>query len=208
MPCGTNPSGCVSFVRAAHSGQEIVPHASDWDRDHRFPDELIPKLMSLGEVQRVLQQLLREQVSIRDLGTILESLIETAGISKNPVLLVEASRQCLSRALVKPLLSGDGTLRVLALDGAIEQELSRAFDPQAAANAQAPLQPSFARKLLEGMRNLAGDQLSLASPVVLCSSPARFHLRRLLEPFLPKLVVLSPGEVPPAVPVQTLGMVR
>ena len=171
-------------------------------------DELIPKLMSLGEVQRVLQQLLREQVSIRDLGTILESLIETAASSKNPVVLVEATRQCLSRALVRPLLSGDGSLRVLALDGAIEQELARAFDPQTAASAQGPLQPSFARRLLEGMKNLAGDQLSLASPVLLCSSPARFHLRRLLEPFLPKLVVLSPGEVPPTVPVQTLGMVR
>jgi flagellar biosynthesis protein FlhA len=174
----------------------------------KLMDELIPKLMSLGEVQKVLQQLLREQVSIRDLGTILESMIDTASVSKNPVLLVEASRQCLSRALVKPLLSADGTLRVLALDAAIEQELARAFDPQAAAAAHAPLQPSFARRLLEGMKHLAGDQLSLAAPVVLCSSPARFHLRRLLEPFLPKLIVLSPGEVPPTIPVQTLGMVR
>jgi flagellar biosynthesis protein FlhA len=174
----------------------------------KLADELVPKLVSLGEVQRVLQQLLREQVSIRDLGTILESMVETAAISKNPVLLVESARQSLSRALVKPLLSADGTLRVLALDAEIEQELSRAFDPQASSPAQLPLQPPFARRLLEGIKRLAGDQLALASPVLLCPTPARFHLRRLLEPFVPKLVVLSPGEVPPAVPVQTLGMVR
>ena len=174
----------------------------------KLADELVPKLVSLGEVQRVLQQLLREQVSIRDLGTILESMVETAAISKNPVMLVESARQSLSRALVKPLLSADGTLRVLALDAEIEQELSRAFDPQASSPAQLPLQPPFARRLLEGIKRLAGDQLALASPVLLCPTPARFHLRRLLEPFVPKLVVLSPGEVPPAVPVQTLGMVR
>ncbi|MDT8066856.1 MAG: flagellar biosynthesis protein FlhA [Terriglobia bacterium] len=174
----------------------------------KLAEELVPKLLSLGEVQRVLQQLLREQVSIRDLGTILESMVEMAAISKNPVLLVESARQSLSRALVKPLLSGDGTLKVLALDAEIEEELTRAFDPQAAAPAQLPLQPSFARRLLEGMKRLAGEQLSLASPVLLCPTPARFHLRRLLEPFIPKLVVLSPGEVPPTVPVQTLGMVR
>jgi flagellar biosynthesis protein FlhA len=174
----------------------------------KLAEELVPKLLSLGEVQRVLQQLLREQVSIRDLGTILESMVETAAISKNPVLLVESARQSLSRALVKPLLSGDGTLKVLALDAEIELELTRAFDPQAAVPAQMPLQPSFARRLLEGMKRLAGEQLSLAAPVLLCPTPARFHLRRLLEPFIPKLVVLSPGEVPPTVPVQTLGMVR
>ena len=70
----------------------------------KLVDELIPKLMSLGEVQKVLQQLLREQVSIRDLGTILETLVETAATNKNPVILVEAARHALGRALIRPLL--------------------------------------------------------------------------------------------------------
>ena len=171
-------------------------------------DELVPKLMTLGELQKVLQQLLREQVSIRDLGTILETLVEVSASTKNPVLLVESARHSLGRALVRPLLNEDGSLRVVTLDSAIEEELARAFDPQAAANAKSALQPSFATRILEGLRRLAGDQLDVAAPVVLCSTPARFHLRRLLEPFVPKLVVLSPGEIPAAVPVQSVGMVR
>ena len=170
-------------------------------------DELVPKLMSLGEVQKVLQQLLREQVSIRDLSTILESLLETAPISKHQVMLVESARQALGRALVHPLLSEDGGLRVVTLDPAIEEELGRAFSAQAPAN-PGSLEPSFVRRVLDGLKKLVGEQMRIASPVLFCNTPARFHLRRLLEPFLPRVVVLSPGEVPPIVQVQSLGMIR
>jgi len=155
-----------------------------------------------------LQQLLREQVSIRDLGTVLETLIEVSTTTKNPVLLVESARHALGRSLVRPLLNQDGTLRVVTLDLAIEEELARAFDPQAASNAKSALQPSFATRILDGLRRLAGNDLAVASPVVLCSTPARFHLRRLLEPFVPRLVVLSPGDIPAAVHVQSVGMVH
>ena len=64
------------------------------------------------------------------------------------------------------------------------------------------------RRILESLRQLAGEQVAQTAPVLLCSTPARFHLRRLLEPFLPKVVVLSPLEIPPMVPVQSLGTVR
>ena len=77
----------------------------------KLADELIPKLMSLGEVQKVLQQLLREQVSIRDLGTILETLVDAASFNKNPIALVEAVRHTLGRALIRPLLNDKGELR-------------------------------------------------------------------------------------------------
>ena len=165
--------------------------------------------MSLGEVQKVLQQLLREQVSIRDLPTILETLLDTAAVNKNPVLLVEAARQALGRALVRPLLAEDGGLSVVTLDPGIEEELSRAFSGQAVPSCcHAALEPSFVRRVLEGLKKLAGEQVRLATPVLFCNTPARFHLRRLLEPFLPKVVVLSPGEVPPLVQVQSLGMIR
>jgi flagellar biosynthesis protein FlhA len=174
----------------------------------KLVEELVPKTLSLGEVQKVLQQLLREQVSVRDLATILEALLDTAVISKNPVLLVEAVRQALSRALVRPLLSDDGGLRVLTLDHGIEEELTRAFSPQMPATTSAGLQPSFVRRILDSLRQLAGEQVAQTAPVLLCSTPARFHLRRLLEPFLPKVVVLSPLEIPPMVPVQSLGTVR
>ena len=173
----------------------------------KLVEELVPKTLSLGEVQKVLQQLLREQVSIRDLPTILETLLDTSVSTKNPVLLVEVARQALGRALVRPLLSEDGGLRVLTLDHSIEEELTRAFSPQLPSSSGG-LQGSFVRRILDSLRQLAGEQVAQTAPVLLCSTPARFHLRRLLEPFLPKVVVLSPLEIPPMVPVQSLGTVR
>jgi len=174
----------------------------------KLVEELVPKILSLGEVQKVLQQLLREQVSIRDLPTILEALLDLSPGTKNPVLLVEAGRQSLSRALVRPLLSESGALRVVTLDQPLEEELGRAFSGGVPPAGGAGLQPPFARRILDGMRRLAGDQVTVASPVVLCSSPARYHLKRLLEPFLPKVVVLSPLEVPPVIEVQSVGVLR
>jgi flagellar biosynthesis protein FlhA len=175
----------------------------------KLVEELVPKVLSLGEVQKTLQQLLREQVSIRDLSTILETLLDVAPLNKNPVALVEAARQALSRALVQPLLTENGGLRVVTLDRPLEEELSRAFaGAGGAAAGTAALQPPFARRILEGMRRLAGDQVSVASPVLLCATPARYHLKRLLEPFLPKVVVLSPLEVPQVVEVQSVGVLR
>ena len=209
-------------VLATHLAEVIKQHASELltrqeakrllDRlAESYPklvEELVPKLLSLGEVHKVLQQLLREQVSIRDLSTILEALLDAGAVSKSPVLLVESARQALGRALVQPLLAENGNLRVVTLDSSIEEELSRAFSSPASTTAAAGLQPSLVRRILEGLRRLAGEQVTVASPVLLCSSPARFHLKRLLEPFIPKLVVLAPGEIPAVVSVQSLGTLR
>jgi flagellar biosynthesis protein FlhA len=209
-------------VLATHLAEVIKQHASELltrqeakrlldrlgESHPKLLEELVPKLLSLGEVHKVLQQLLREQVSIRDLSTILEALLDTGAVSKHPVLLVEAARQALGRALVQPLLAEDGNLRVVTLDGSIEEELSRAFSSPSSTSAASGLQPSLVRRILEGLRRLAGEQVAVASPVLLCSSPARFHLKRLLEPFVPKLVVLAPGEIPAVVSVQSLGMLR
>jgi flagellar biosynthesis protein FlhA len=173
----------------------------------KLVEELVPKVLSLGEVQKTLQQLLREQVSIRDLSTILETLLELAPANKNPVLLVEAARQTLARALVQPLLSESGGLRVVTLDRALEDELGRAFGG-ATPSASTALAPPFARRILDGLRRLAGEQVAVATPVLLCSTPARYHLKRLLEPFLPKVIVLSPLEVPPVVEVQSVGVLH
>ncbi len=121
------------------------------DSHPKLLDELVPKLMTLGEVQRVLQQLLREQVSIRDLGTILETLVEAAAINKNLVALVEACRQALGRSLIKPLLDEQGALTVVTLDPRIEEELNQAFTPQMPASGSLALQPTFVRRLLEAL---------------------------------------------------------
>ncbi len=174
----------------------------------KLVEELVPKILSLGDVQKVLQQLLREQVSVRDLPSILETLLDTSATTKNPIALVEAVRQSLGRALVRPLLSDTGGLRVVTLDHALEEELGRAFAGPMPVAGTPGLQPPFARRILDGMRRLAGEQVTVASPVLLCSTPARYHLKRLLEPFLPKVVVLSPLEVPPVVEVQSVGVLR
>jgi len=171
-------------------------------------DELFPRLLTLGEIQKVLQQLLREQVSIRDLASILETLLETAPVSKSQVALVEAVRQSLGRSFVQPLLSPDRKLKVLTLDPVIEQEFQRQLDPKPGderptLGATAPL-----RHVLEGLQRLVGDRVALSSTILLCGSPVRFHLRRLLEPFIPRIVVLSPPEIPPTISVQSLGVVR
>src|SRR6201996_3614728 len=126
-------------VLAAHLSELIKQNAHDLltrsetkrlvdrlaDSHPKLTDELVPKLMTLGEVQKVLQQLLREQVSIRDLGSILETLVEAAATNKNPVILVEAARHALGRALIKPLLDENGRLKVVTLDSTIEEECAR-----------------------------------------------------------------------------------
>jgi flagellar biosynthesis protein FlhA len=175
------------------------------DTHPKLVEELIPKLMTLGEVQKVLQQLLREQVSIRDLGSILEVLVDSAPTNKNIVHLVESARQTLCRAIVRPLLDDKGGLKVFTLNSALEEECGRAATQQIVVGNQ---QVSIARRVLEGLRSSLGEQGMSAPPILMCSSPGRFYLRRLLEPFLPKIVVISPTEVPPIIPVQAVGSVR
>jgi flagellar biosynthesis protein FlhA len=179
----------------------------------KLVEELVPKLMSLGEVQKVLQQLLREQVSIRDLGSVLEVLVEAAAESKNIVHLVERVRQSIGRGLVRPLLDNDGGLRVLMLDQALEQDLMMTFDPAGAAlllgdGARASGAPAdFLRKLVESVKRLTGGASTTAMPVLLCPSPARYHVRRWLEPYLPKISVLAPAEIPPEIRIRSIGTV-
>jgi len=174
----------------------------------KLVDELVPRLLTLGEVQKVLQQLLREQVSIRDLTTILEALLDTAAVNKSQIALVEAARQALGRSLVQPLLGEDHKLKVLTLDPQIESEFQRHVDPQAAGDLAMSTGVPPLRKVLEGLQKLVGDRVALSSTVLLCNTPVRFHLRRLLEPFIPRIVVLSPAEIPATVNVQSLGVVR
>lgn len=178
----------------------------------KLVEELVPKLMTLGEVQRVLQQLLREQVSIRDIGAILEYLVEAAQTSKNIVHLVETVRQSLGRSLVHPLLDGEGSLRVLMLEPGLETDLLSTFDAKSALllgdGARSGNMPAdFMRRLVESVKRLTGGASTSALPVLLCPSPARYHVRRWLEPFLPKVTVLAPIEIPSEIRVRSMGTV-
>ncbi len=174
----------------------------------KLVEELMPKLMSLGEVQRVLQQLLREQVSIRDLGSILEALVEAAAVNKSPIALVEAARHSLGRALIRPLLDDRGQLKVVTLDRSIEDECARSTAQQPQLTTGTAMQIPVANRVMAGLRSMLGEQVTMAPPVLLCSSPGRFYLKRLLEPWIPRIVVISPSEIPPMTQVQSLGSVR
>ncbi|WP_188555245.1 flagellar biosynthesis protein FlhA [Edaphobacter dinghuensis] len=178
----------------------------------KLVEELVPKLMTLGEVQRVLQQLLREQVSIRDIGAILEYLVEAAQTSKNVVHLVETVRQSLGRSLVHPLLDGEGSLRVLMLEPTLETDLLNTFDAKSAlllgdGVRTGSMPADFMRRMVESVKRLTGGGSTSALPVLLCPSPARYHVRRWLEPFLPKVTVLAPIEIPSEVRVRSMGTV-
>ena len=200
-------------VITTHLGELIRRHASELlgraetkrlmdslNESHpKLIEELVPKLLTLGEVGRVLEQLLRERVSIRDLGTILEALLETAPLNKGLVALVEASRQSLGRRLVQPLLDAEGQLPVLLLDPSLEEEILSTLAPetgQRLLSAVAAPGTPVVRRLSDSLRQLIGSSSSAALPVLLCPSPARYHVKRWLEPVLPRLTVVAAGEIP------------
>jgi flagellar biosynthesis protein FlhA len=174
-------------------------------------EELVPKLLSLGEVGRVLEQLLRERVTIRDLAAILEALLETAPVNKGVVALVEAARQALGRRLIQPLLDAEGQLPVLLLDGALEEEILATLSPETGqrmlAAATAPGTP-VVRRLVDSLRRLIPASSSAALPVLLCPSPARYHVKRWLEPVMPRLAVVAASEIPPEIRLRPVGTVR
>ena len=176
-------------------------------------EELVPKLLTLGEVGRVLEQLLRERVSIRDLGAILEALLETAPLNKSTVALVEAARQAMGRRLVQPLLDGDGQLPVLLLDPALEEEILATVSPgdrpaPARGRTDGSGNAPVLRRLADSLKQLIGSASAAALPVLLCPSPARYHVKRWLEPVLPRLAVVAAGEIPPEVRLRPVGTVR
>ena len=177
----------------------------------KLMEELVPKLLTLGEVGHVLEQLLRERVSIRDLGTILEALLETAPVNKGLVALVEAARQALGRRLIQPLLDGEGQLPVLLLDAALEEEILATLSPemgQRMLSSGGASGTPVLRRLTDSLRRLIPAASAAALPVLLAPSPARYHIKRWLEPILPRLAVVAAAEIPPEIRLLPVGTVR
>ena len=168
-------------------------------------EDLVPKLLSLAVVQRVLQNLLRERVSIRDSVSILEALGEAAQVTRNPVLLTEYVRQAIRRVVVKPYLNSAGELPVYFLDPEIEQSIESAAE-HGEQSSHLNLAPAQIRQILE---RLSRALAPLDSPaVVLTGSGTRYFLRQIVENSLPNLTVLSHSEVPAGVKLVSLGVLQ
>lgn len=169
--------------------------------------ELIPDLLTLADVQKVLQNLLCERVSIRDLPLIMETLSDVARLTKDPDMLTEYARQALARQITSQYQSPDGTVRVFTLDPTLEQIIADNIR-YAETGAQLVLDPMTARHVLTSTRTQIENMAAMGyQPVALCSPRTRVHFRRLVERMIPTLAVLSYNELASGAGLETIGMV-
>ena len=211
----------LSTVMATHLTEVIRAHADELlnrqdvqklvdrlSQTHpKVVEELIPNLLSLGVIQRVLQNLLRERVSIRDFLTIVETLADYAPLSKDPEILTEYVRQKLARSIVRQYENAEGVLAIVSLDQQIE-DLLREKIQRGDQGTYLALEPNLAQRILRSVHQ-ALDRLAQVNiqPVLLCSPLVRRHLKKLLDRFLPQVVVLSHSELTSQAKIQSLGTV-
>lgn len=168
-------------------------------------EDLVPKLLTLATVQRVMQNLLRERVSVRDGVTILEALGEGAGLTRNPVLLTEYVRQVIRRTVVKPYLNTAGDLPAYFVEPSIEQSVESAVE-HSEQNSHVALAPQSIQDILKRIGSRIGAP---GTPLVaVTNSGARYFLRQIVEASLPNVFFLSHSEVPPGIKVVSLGVIQ
>jgi flagellar biosynthesis protein FlhA len=175
------------------------------EENPKVVEDLVPKLLPLATVQRVLQNLLRERVSIRDAVSILEALGEAAGVTRNPILLTEYVRQSIRRMVVRPHLNSANELHACLIDQGIESVIESAIE-HTETNSAINLAPKRIHEIVDRIRAVIG---SAEGPVIaLTGSGTRFFLRQLTESALPNLTVLSHSEIPPGIKVISQGIAR
>jgi flagellar biosynthesis protein FlhA len=171
-------------------------------------EEVVPEVLSLGEIQRVLQSLLSEGVPIRDLGTIVEAIGDKARITRDTSLLSEYARQALGRAITAPHLDEQLRLQAITLDPAIEQEVSTSIT-QTTDGEYLAMDPPRAQAIMSALRAQVEHASGRgARPVLLCSARIRRHLRRLTSQAQPHLAVCSYNEIAPGIDVETIGVIH
>jgi flagellar biosynthesis protein FlhA len=170
--------------------------------------ELVPELLSIGEVQKVLQHLLAERISIRDLVTILEALADTARSTRDPDHLGERVRQALGRAISRQNLGLDGRLSVLTLSPGWQQSLAGALQTTDSGSSVLLMDAPSGNKLVQALSKEMERVASLGhNPILLVPARLRLALRRFTERSLNSLTVMSYSEVAPQLEVTTLGVV-
>jgi flagellar biosynthesis protein FlhA len=170
-------------------------------------DELIPTQLSLGVVVRILRNLLRERVSIRDLRTILETVADYTTVSKDPDTLTEYARQNLSRTISNQYANVDGLVHVVSLDPMLDRRLTEVMKPSG--GNQEGLPPGLFNQVIVSVREAIERVVGQGyQPIVLCSQSIRSQLYRLVSPGVHALAVLSPNELDPKTKIQAIEVVR
>ncbi len=189
--------------------QEVQTLLDEVGKSHpKLVEELIPTLVPLGTVVRVLGNLLKEGIPIRDLRSILEAISDHATTTKDAEVLTEYARQALARTITKQYLASDGSLQVITLDPRLDRSLAEqavALPPGAMLN----LDPTLSHKLLTGLKQAAERVAARGQqPIVLCSQVVRRHLRRHSDRQLHAVPVMGLNEVDSFVRLQSLDTVR
>jgi flagellar biosynthesis protein FlhA len=184
--------------------QKLINHVKE---SHSvLVDELIPKYMSVGEVQKVLSKLLKESVSIRDLVTVLETLADYAPITRDTDMLTEYVRAALRRAISKKFF-GQGVNTVITLDPALEQTLTGNIQ-KTEIGSFVNIDPALSQKVFDSLKKEVSKLTSLGvMPIILTSPFVRMYFKQLVDEIAPDLVVLSYGEIDQTAEVQSVGMV-
>jgi flagellar biosynthesis protein FlhA len=170
-------------------------------------NELIPAQLSVGQVQRILQNLLSEGISIRNLAGILEKVSDYAPLTKNPDELSEYARRALGAQITKAYQSDSGHLRAITMDPRLEQQLAQGVR-QSATELALVIEPKLARHLMETLSKFVQQMLSSGQPpVVLCAPQLRLAFRRFFESTFADLAVLSYAEIPARVQVQNAAVI-
>ncbi len=170
-------------------------------------EELVPNTLPLGVVQKILQTLVRENVTIRDMLTIVETLGDYGGHIKQADMLTEYVRERLARSIVRPYMDSTGGLSVLTLDQNAERTVQEGIR-QTDGGTFLSLNPITAQKLIQNVNNAVENAvLAEGQPVLLASPIVRPHLAQLITRFLPAVPVISQAEIPPDIHLQAVGIV-
>lgn len=190
-------------------GRQEVQHLMDnlAKSSPKAVEELIPNLMSIGMVQKVLQNLLRERISIRDLLTIVETLADYAPMGKDPDLLTEYVRQRISKGMLAPYIQPDKTLQVITLERGLEEMLTKNIKHTEHGSYLA-IEPQLVEQVVQSLSAEVEKQIAMdVQPVVMCSPALRRHFRKLIEHALPSVFVVSHAEIVDDINLQAGGKV-
>ncbi len=189
--------------------QELVRILDNFKVEHpKLVSDLVPDILPLGIVLKVIQNLLREGVSVRDLRTILETLAEYGTTFKDPDSLTEMARQSLYRTITESIRGETGDIPLFTLDRRIEESIAENL-MQTDHGQQLSLDPKVTQSILASLNEKIEEATNLGEKmVVLCSPVIRTHFKRLTEKFIPNLVVISHNELSPDANIRSLGTVR